>query len=480
MTLSSFKFVVFLAAVTIIYFLLPKKIRKFFLLISNYIFYMLWQPAFGLLLLAGTTVTFLCARAYEIRFLHRGKLWIVLGQLYLFGLLFLYKYLEFFCSVTLGLAGVELSIPELVLPIGISFYTFSASAYLFDVYRGKIPAEHSIIYFAVFLSFFPSILSGPINRAQSLLPQIRESCGFDYLRFKQGLLRFAVGAVKKLVLADTLAIYINAVYSDVSAYSGTGLALAAVMYSLQIYFDFAGYTDMALGAAKILGFELCENFKAPYLARNIKDFWKRWHISLTSWFRDYLYFPMGGSRVSKARTYFNVMVVFAVSGLWHGAAMNFVVWGLLNGLYQVIGQVLLPARLGLHKALHIKEDSRVLVLIQIAFTFALSTLAWIFFRAASLSEAVYIIRQIALSAVNGISGTGILSTLSIKQIAMVAFCLAVFTVQDIFCICGKKLPDISEHSFRYWLVLSFIAVFICIFGVYGEGFDPQAFVYFRF
>ena len=480
MTLSSIKFVIFLAVVSLAYFLLPRKLRKYFLLISNYIFYMLWQPAFGFLLLAGTVVTYLCARGFEAKAIQRSKLWIVLGELYIFGVLFIYKYLEFFCSVTLGLVGVELSINSLVLPIGISFYTFSASAYLFDVYRGKISAERNFIDFAAFLSFFPSILSGPINRAQSILPQIRESRDFDYLRFKKGLLRFAVGAAKKLVLADTLAIYINAVYSDVSAYSGAGLALAAIMYSLQIYFDFAGYTDMALGAAKILGYELEENFKAPYLVRNVKEFWKKWHISLTSWFRDYLYFPLGGSRVSKARTCFNVMVVFAVSGLWHGAAMNFVVWGLLNGLYQVIGQLLSPARHKLHKALHINEDSRLLALVQCAFTFVLITIAWIFFRAASLGEAVYIIHEIVLTAVSGVNGTGILSLLSIKQIALIIFCIALFTVQDIICIRGKKLPDLSEHSFRYWLVLCLIAVFICIFGVYGDGFDPQAFVYFKF
>ena len=480
MTLSSIKFVAFLAAVAIVYFLLPGKLRKYFLLISNYIFYMLWQPAFGLLLMAGTLVTYLCARGFEAEYLRRGKLWIIMGQLYLFGLLFLYKYLDFFCSVTLGLAGIELNINSLVLPIGISFYTFSASGYLFDVYRRKFTAERSIIDFAVFLSFFPSILSGPISRAQSLLPQIKESRDFDYPRFKQGLMRFAVGAVKKLVLADTLAIYINAVYADVSAYSGTALALAAVMYSLQIYFDFAGYTDMAIGAARILGFDLCENFNAPYLVRSIKEFWKKWHISLTSWFRDYLYFPLGGSRVSKWRTYLNILIVFAVSGLWHGAAMNFVLWGLLNGIYQVIGQLLMPARLRLHKALHIKEDSPALAFCQCVFTFILVTLSWVFFRAASTGEAVYIIKQIALVPFNDIGSTGVLTALSIKQLALIAFCLVIFTIQDILTVKGKKLPDLSASPFKYWLVLSLIAAFICVFGVYGEGFDPQAFVYFKF
>ncbi|MBR1457248.1 MAG: MBOAT family protein, partial [Oscillospiraceae bacterium] len=345
MSISSVRYLLFLAAVTAAYFLLPKNRRALFLLLASYVFYALWRPAFCLLLLSGTAVSWACALAWEDRRLGRGTLWLALGALWLFGVLFVYKYLDFFVNTALRLAGRPADFSGgLLLPVGISFYTFSAASYLFDLGRGKLRAERSFARYALFVAFFPSILSGPINRAGRLLPQIREPEDFSWLRMKRGLLRFAAGAVKKLVLADTLAILVNGVYAAPESASRPALALAMLAYSLQIYFDFAGYTDMALGSAQILGYALDENFRAPYLTRSVRDFWRRWHISLTSWLRDYVYFPLGGSRYGARRAALNVLAVFAVSGLWHGADGSFIVWGLLNGAFQVLGEALTPLR----------------------------------------------------------------------------------------------------------------------------------------
>lgn len=477
MTISSVRFLLFLAAVCLLYFAAPQRFRGLVLLIANYIFYALWQPAFGLLLLLGTAISYGCALATDKELLGRRRLWTALGVCYLIGVLFVYKYLDFFCVSILSLTGFE---SGLVLPIGISFYTFSAAGYLFDVYRKKCAAERNFVCLAAALSFFPSILSGPINRMRELLPQLKAPQGFSYERMKHGLFRFAVGAVKKLVLADTLAVFVNTAYGDIASFSGGNLLIAAVFYSLQIYFDFAGYSDMAIGAAEILGFKLGENFNAPYLTRSVKEFWKNWHISLTSWFREYLYFPMGGSRKGKCRTYLNVMTVFAVSGLWHGADMSFMLWGALNGAYQVVGQMTDACRKALRKRLHISEDSKVLALIQGLFSFALITAAWVFFRADGLGDAVFVLKRIALILRDGWGVQAITALGSVRQLVLVLLLTAVFTLADYLSLKGKSYDGIEKTSFRYWIALSLMAAFIFVFGVYGDGFDAQSFVYFRF
>lgn len=475
MSLSSVKYILFLAVTGAVYFLLPKRIRKYFLLAASYVFYGMWQPVFCLLLAVSTAVSWLCAKGFERRWQGKDNLWIWLGAVYLFGMLFMYKYLDFFCNTLLAAAGRPADFHSgLLLPVGISFYTFSAASYLFDVKQGKISAEKNIADYALFMAFFPSVLSGPINRTPRLLPQIREPKDFSYTAMKSGLLRFAVGAVKKLVLADTLGIFVNGAYSDLPSRGGGILALAAAAYSLQIYFDFAGYTDMALGSAKILGFELGENFRAPYLVTNVKDFWKNWHISLTSWFRDYIYFPLGGSRCSKSRTYLNVLIVFAVSGLWHGADGSFIIWGLLNGLYQVIGQILEPVR--------IKKKNTVLSVIRCMITFVLVTAAWVFFRAETTADALFILKSILLIPVNGAGSLSLREFAGMRQLALAALCTAVFALDDFHLVLkgDSALKRLEDKNISYWLFLAFLAAFIAVFGVYGKGFDVQSFVYFNF
>lgn len=475
MSLASLKYILFLAATAVVYLIMPKKLRKYFLLAAAYGFYCLWSPVFSLLLMLATAVSWGCAILYERRALGCGGLWIWLGALYLFGMLFLFKYLDFFVNTILSVTGKGTDFESgLLMPVGISFYTFSTASYLFDVKKGRMEAEGNIPDYALFAAFLPAILSGPINRAPRLLPQIKEYPDISYTRLKRGFLRFCVGAAKKLVLADTLGLFVNAIYADIPQRAGGVLAMAAAAYSLQIYFDFAGYTDMALGAADALGFRLGENFHAPYLVTSVKEFWKNWHISLTSWFRDYLYFPLGGSRCSKGRTYLNVLIVFAVSGLWHGADASFIIWGLLNGLYQVIEQMLDPIR--------IKKKSVILSGIRCLITFILITVAWIFFRANTTSDALLILKKILLIPVSDAGSASISEFIQVRQLVLAGIVTFIFALDDLHLVRrgSSVISGMEEKSLPYWLTVAMIAVVIVVFGMYGGELDSQSFVYFNF
>jgi len=483
MSLSSLKYLLFLAAAATAYFLLPKRLRAPFLLLASYVFYALWRPAFCLLLLAVTAASYGAALAFERRLLGRRRLWIALGALALFAALFLFKYLDFFCNTLLSLAGREPDFHSgLLLPVGVSFYTFSAAAYLFDLGAGRIEAERSFVHYALYTAFFPSLLSGPIHRAGALLPQLHEARDFCYTDLKRGLLRFAAGAVKKCVLADSLGLLVDGVWGDAAGCPGWLLALAAAAYSLQIYFDFSGYTDMALGSARILGFALPENFRAPYLARSIRDFWRRWHITLTSWFRDYLYIPLGGSRRGRARRYLNILLVFAVSGLWHGAGGSFLVWGVLNGLYQVTGELLAPLRARLRRALGLRGDGALTILLQRLGTFALASVAWVFFRAPDTAAALAYLTRMVTAFAPG-AGLGALHAyLGYRQLALCALMTALFALDSLRIERGGRgfFEGLEERSLPCWLTLAGAAFAVAVFGVYGPGFDAGSFVYFQF
>ncbi len=469
MTLTNLKFIPFLAAAALGWYLLPGRARRYWLLAAGYVFYALWQPAFALLLAFSTLVTYFCARGGR-------KCWTAVGAVWLFGVLFCYKYLHFVLNGLLGLNAAF----TLVQPVGISFYTFAAAGYLFDVRRGRLEAERNFADLALFLAFFPTMLSGPINRAADFLPQLKNPPRFRWDNLRRGLLRFAAGAVKKHVLADLLGLFVNAAYADVYASSGGVLLAAAIAYSLQIYFDFAGYTDMALGAAEILGLRCAENFDAPYLTRTVRGFWRGWHQSLTGWFRDYIYFPLGGSRGGNWRTWRNTMIVFAVSGVWHGAGWSFLCWGLLNGAYQVAGQMTAPLRGRLRRALHIPENGWLYALWQGFFTFGLITAAWVLFRLPTVGEAMFLWKRVALIVRDGIGAQSLLTLIGKRQLCVIGFTLAVFTAGDVLRR-RRRLPDAAAMpAFVYWPLLAFFAALIAIFGVYGAGFDAQSFVYFQF
>ena len=394
MTFNSFCFWLVYPIIFGIYWLIPSKWnqwRKLFLVIVSYLLYMNWKPAFALVLLGVTLVTYWGGQVLQLG--DSGEE-IKVGQnrkrlawcFALMGLLplLLFKYYNFINdSVTAGLAsvGLQFSLTGLnwAIPVGISFFSFQAVGYMLDVYHGRAKAERSIVDYVLFVSFFPQVFSGPISKADELLPQIKKERRFDYQQGVQGLKYLLWGMFLKLVLADRLGLYVDKVVADYGMYNGGTCMLSAVFYSLQIYGDFAGYSLMAIGVAKTLGFDLINNFNRPYFASSITGFWKRWHISLTRWLTQQVYIPMGGSRCSKLKNYWNIFVTFLVSGIWHGANWTFIVWGVIHGFAQIFEKAL-----GLNK----KESRGLVKALRIIATFVIVTIAWIFFRMPTLSDAI--------------------------------------------------------------------------------------------
>lgn len=476
----SLRFFLFFPLVVLGYFLLPRRGRSIWLLLASWFFYLCAGPACFAYLLFVLLVSYAGARGLSR--CARGRRLLLAGMLVLlFGILFFLKYLNFSLSLLRRLTealDLPLAVPglELLLPVGISFYLFTAAGYLIDVYRGRAP-EKNFIDFALFLSFFPCLLSGPIGRAGQLIPQFREAHAFDYDRFRAGLLRFLWGAFKKLVIADRLRILVNTVYAAPSDFGRLQVIAAALAFSIQIYCDFSAYSDMALGTAETMGFTLTENFRTPYFSSSVAAFWRRWHISLSNWFRDYLYIPLGGSRRSTGRTYLNVLLVFAVSGLWHGAALSFVAWGLLNGLYQVLEDV--GAR-ALHRGgRELREPGRAVVLWQTLRTFLLITVAWVFFKAGSFTHALEIFRAMAAGPWlrRPVSAWG----LGRRELAVAAVAVALLFGVDLCSLKeGLRGRLLARSRPVRWLLWLGLLLSVLIFGVYGPGYDAQDFMYFGF
>jgi D-alanyl-lipoteichoic acid acyltransferase DltB (MBOAT superfamily) len=481
MIFTTTNFIVFLLATVVLFYLCTNQGQRILLLAANYVFYMWMKPVLGLFLLAGTVVTYFAARAIQEKVFGLRKVWTALGVVLMLGQLAVFKYADFFLSGVGLLLGREIPGLDLLLPIGISFYSFASAGYLFDVQRGKMEAERSFIDCALFLSFFPSIMSGPIPRGRELLPQFKYRHDLQWEPIRKGVLRFTWGAMKKMVIADTIVGVVNTAYAAPDSYTGGQLLFAVILYSLYIYLDFSSYTDMAIGAGWMLGFTLPENFDAPYTARTVQGFWKRWHISLTSWFKEYLFIPLGGSRVAKWRLFLNILIVFAVSGLWHGAAITFVVWGLLNGVYQVIGQLTKGPRDLLKQRLRIKEHAPLLVAAQIFLVFAFITAAWVFFRADSLDQAMFIIKRILLILRDGFGSASLLDLgVSGRRLAVAGVCFIPVVVEDVRKARGAKPLGLEGKPYRYCISLALLLILIAVFGAYGEGFDQSEFVYFKF
>ncbi|MBQ9996532.1 MAG: MBOAT family protein [Clostridia bacterium] len=392
MNFNSAEFLIFYPVVLLLHFLLPMKVRWIALLAVSYYFYMTWNPSLIFLILFTTAVSWVCSLVIEkSQKKATQRLCLVVTLVICLGVLFFFKYYNFLASsvsalMTLfGAPSTDFTL-NLILPVGISFYTFQTLSYAIDVYRGRIRTERHFGYYALFVSFFPQLVAGPIERPENLLPQLRTKQYWNNDDAAAGLKRMLVGFFKKVVVADLLAVYVNAVYNDVSNASAVSVILASVMFAVQIYCDFSGYTDIAIGCARVMGIRLMQNFDVPYTARSIKEFWNRWHISLSTWFRDYLYFPLGGSRCAKWKHLMNLMIVFLVSGLWHGAAWTFVIWGFLHGAYQVVGILTKNTREDLCKKLGINRETKAYHAWQTICTFVLVTFAWIFFRANSMAD----------------------------------------------------------------------------------------------
>ncbi len=400
MLFNSGAFLVFFPVVLLVYYLTPQKFRKYWLLATSYYFYMSWNASYVLLILLSTVVTFLGAlaiggiqqsqKAATTR--KRQKNWVLFGVVGVnIGILFFFKYFNFFfgkLNQAFDLFGIplEATLINVLLPVGISFYTFQALGYTIDVYRGTIAPEKRFVNYALFVSFFPQLVAGPIERSENLLPQLDDLQGYSYDNLTTGLKRMLFGFFQKVVIADRLAAMVDVLYDNPSEYYGAQVLVVAVLFSFQIYCDFAGYSNIAIGAARCMGVRLMINFKTPYFATSIREFWSRWHISLSSWFKTYVYIPLGGSRKGVIRTYCNIMVLFAISGLWHGANTTFVIWGMLHGVYQVVERITDPAREKLGAKLRLGNQNILCRMASTVFTFGLVTFAWIFFRANTMTD----------------------------------------------------------------------------------------------
>ena len=485
MNFNSIQYLVFLAVNVALYYLLPRRARNFQLLLASYYFYMCWNPVYALLMLFSTAVTYGCGLLVGYTVWGKRRLWVALSLVLNLGVLFFFKYYNFAADVlTRGLdyLGLSMDVPllDVLLPVGISFYTFQALGYTIDVYRKDVPAERNFFDYALFISFFPQLVAGPIERSGNILHQLKEYHPFRYENLRAGMTPVVWGLFKKVVIADNLAVLVNTVYNAPQGQGGGAFLVATAAFAFQIYCDFSAYSDIARGSAKMLGFQLMENFNCPYFSQSIKEFWRRWHISLSSWFKDYLYFPLGGSRKGKGRTCLNILIVFFVSGLWHGAALTFVAWGLLNGLYQVVSLLFDPLRKKAMEKLGLSGKELPLQLFRVAVTFCLTCLAWVLFRANSLTDALTAYQALLSLPATGFAGTLAALGQPNRVLALLAGCVALLGVMD-WAIHQKDLFPRLERTVaaRYGLCFLFIAGML-VFGSYGEGYDPQAFVYFQF
>jgi len=398
MLFNSLQFLIFFPIVVSIFFLLPQKRRWILLLIASYYFYMCWKVEYIVLIIASTLIDYYVGKKMAaLKEKAKRKKWLLISLFSNLGILFGFKYFNFVNANVQALFdnfNIFYGVPafDILLPIGISFYTFQTLSYTIDVYNGKTPAQNHLGIFAVYVSFFPQLVAGPIERSKHLLPQFYVEHKFSYDRVKYGLQQMLWGFFKKVVIADRLAIVVDGVYNNVDNYSGVSLLIATIFFTFQIYCDFSGYSDIAIGSARVMGFELMDNFKRPYFSKSISEFWQRWHISLSTWFRDYLYIPLGGNRVVKWRWYYNLFITFLVSGLWHGANWTFIVWGALHGTYLIMAIALVKPKEYILNMLNLKGGF-IHKIYRVTFTFALVVFAWIFFRANNISDAFYVINN---------------------------------------------------------------------------------------
>ena len=476
-----------------------EKARNLWLLAASYVFYMGWNAKYVLLLFTSTLITYLSGLALEaIKGSSReeaqktkGKKWVVAASFLLnLGILFYFKYMNFFLDTltsAASLLGVTLNVPrfDILLPVGISFFTFQAAGYLVDVYQGKYKAETNFVNFALFVSFFPQLLSGPIGRGGELLPQYRQPKKPGFQDLRNGLCTMTWGYFLKLVIADRAAMLVDSVYGAYASLPGICLVFATVVYALQIYCDFAGYSAMAIGAGQMLGIRLPVNFRTPYFAQSVQEFWRRWHISLSTWFRDYVYFPLGGSRCPRWKNYRNILIVFLLSGLWHGASWSFALWGLLHGAYQILGKQTKGLREAAVRGLGIRTEAGSWKVLRMAVTFLLVDFAWLFFRAEGLGTALDMLRHIGtdlrpLELLDALrQGT---MGLDLPDLWVLLLSTALLTGADIARYRGADLRGwFAEQNFLLReLLLSGFMLLIIILGIWGNGFHASSFIYFQF
>lgn len=487
MLFNSWQFAVFFTIVFFAYYALPHRFRWMLLLAASYYFYMSWNPELVILISGVTLDTYLAGRLLSgpARSLRQRKWILAVGVAIPLLILFFFKYFNFFAGAVeeaLALVSIPVRSPALdvILPVGISFYTFQSLAYVIDVYRGEIDAQKHLGVYALFISFFPQLVAGPIERSKNLMPQFFEEHRFSEQNAADGIRMMAVGFFKKLVVADVLSKYVDFVYNGLPDQMGFSLILATVLFAFQIYCDFSGYSDIAIGAAQMLGFRLMRNFDSPYLSRSIREFWRRWHISLSTWFSDYVYIPLGGNRVKLPRYYFNLFVTFLVSGLWHGANWTFLVWGALHGVYRITGAVreTIRKRRGLAP---VPETKGLRGALDVAVTFALVTIGWVFFRANTVQDAFYVFQHCfdgIGSVITYLRNGFVLASMDSGAFLQAAISLFALILID---VSSKKTDmlrwlDAQKPVFRWGVYTAFL----CLIAILSEKGIAARFIYFQF
>ena len=476
MIFNSFHFIYFFIIVTSLYFTLPHRQRWLLLLLSSCYFYMAFVPIYILILGFTIVVDYFAGIYIENAHGKRRKLFLIYSLVANIGILCIFKYYNFIntnFSYLLHGFGLTNPIPYLsiLLPIGLSFHTFQAMSYTIEVYRGNQKAERHFGIYALYVMFFPQLVTGPIERPQNLLHQFREKHHFDNDRVFEGLKLMTWGLFKKLVIADRLGIYVNGAYNYVDQQDGMTLLLATIFFSFQVYCDFSGYSDIAIGTAKVLGFDLMTNFRRPIFAKSTGEFWKRWHISLSTWFKDYLYFPMGGSKGSVPRWYFNLMVVFLISGLWHGANWTYIIWGGINGFYLVFAIITKKYREKFNSFIGINKFPRLNLFFQILITFFLITFSRIFFRSKTVEDAFAVIKKI-LTFKGSIFNDG--TAILLYSFFAISFLLAVEFKKEFY----KGSFTLSHHT-NFWVRNSYYSLLVILIILFGV-FDGGQFIYFQF
>ncbi len=488
MLFNSLDFLIFFPIVTILYLLLPQKLRWVMLLTASCIFYMFFVPVYILILFFTIIIDYISGIYIERLQDKKKKLFLIISVLSNIGILFVFKYFNFFnenISYIARLLHWNYPIENLwiLLPIGLSFHTFQSLSYVIEVYRGHQKAERHLGIYALYVMFYPQLVAGPIERPQNMLHQFYEYHKFDYKRVTSGLKLMAWGFFKKVVIADRLALFVNQVYNNSNEYTGFTLVIATIFFSFQIFCDFSGYSDIAIGAAQVMGFKLMTNFRRPYLSKSVAEFWRRWHISLSTWFKDYVYISLGGNRVSKSRWMLNLLVTFLISGLWHGANWTYIIWGGLNGLFQIISYITRNMRGRVTHVLRLGKLPRLYSVLQIAFTFILVSFTWIFFRANSMADAVHIISHIP----EGLFDAGVIKA-QLVELSSIGFDKYYFILSFILIIIMEGVHFLEESGKNMWEIIStkpaavrYTAYYILILAILLLGeFGSNEFIYFQF
>jgi alginate O-acetyltransferase complex protein AlgI len=476
MIFNSLHFLFYFIAISLSFYALPHRWRWLLLLLASCYFYMAFVPEYLLILLFTIVIDYI-AGIYLEKTTGPTKRWLlIISIISNVGILAVFKYFDFFTEnlnaltqLVTGRAGTFQNLDnfmglgvKILLPIGLSFHTFQAMSYTIEVYRGAQKAERHFGIYALYVMFYPQLVAGPIERPQNILYQFHQKISYNWANIKEGLMRMAWGFFKKVVIADRLGLMVDAAYQHNSIESTSGLTLAAatVFYAIQIYCDFSGYSDIAIGSAKVMGFNLMDNFQSPYFSKSIAEFWRRWHISLSTWFRDYLYIPLGGSKMGKIITYRNTLIVFLLSGLWHGNRWNFVIWGALHGLYLIVGQIK-------NGVLGQKWGSQKYPILHWALTFVLVMLAWVFFRAENLTDALQILSNIVTLK----GGMAFKAALHTNELLFSVLLIALLHLKEYFW------PKINtEKNQQFYLLIGALALLCYFFGV----FNAKQFIYFQF